>query len=176
MSEIQPAMIDIPIYKQTGSYAREHNELPQFRESNLANIACRYAIDKSISDHFDGMHLNPKAAASVIKEFGIDRTLFVLANTVQQLSWDGRFSRENKQWAASVDVPDDVSGGFDRRTQYIANSHPAVLDGFISPVRQKACQLQERPEKKSIRKQLKKFSEKAPKPHRHSRQKAEEVR
>ena len=58
MSEIQPAMIDIPIYKQTGSYAREHNELPQFRVSNLANIACRYAIDKSISDHFDGMHLN----------------------------------------------------------------------------------------------------------------------
>ena len=176
MSEIQPAMIDIPIYKQTGSYAREHNELPQFRESNLANIACRYAIDKSISDHFDGMYLNPKAAAGVIKEFGIERTLFVLANTVQQLSWDGRFSRENKQWAASVDVPDDVTGGFDRRTQYIANSHPAVLDGFISQVRQEAWQMQERREKKSIRKQLKKFSEKASKPHRHSRQKAEEVR
>ena len=176
MSEIQPAMIDIPIYKQTGSYAREHNELPQFRKSNLANIACRYAIDKSISDHFDGMYLNPEAVASVIKEFGIDRTLFVLANTVQQLSWDGRFSRENKQWAASVDVPDDVSGGFDRRTQYIANSHPAVLDGFISQARQEAARLHEQPEKKSIRKQLKKFSEKAPKPHRHSRQMAEEVR
>lgn len=176
MSEIHPAMIDIPIYKQTGSYAREHNELPQFRESNLANIACRYAIDKAISDHFDGMHLNPQAAASVIKEFGIDRTLFVLANTVQQLSWDGRFSRENKQWAAAVNVPDDVTDGFDRRTQYIVQSHPAVLDGFISQVREEACRLQEQPERKSVREQLKKLSEKPRKPHRQSRQKAKEVR
>ena len=176
MSEIQPAMIDIPIYKQTGTYAREHNELPQFHESNLANIACRYAIDKAVADHFDGMRLNPKAAEDVIHEFGIERTLFVLANTVQQKSWDGRFSRETKHWAASVDIPDDVTGGFDRRTQYIANSHPAVLDGFISLAREAAFREHEQPEKESIRRQLKRFSEKAPKPHRQSRKKDAEVR
>ena len=169
-------MKSIPIYPHTGAYAHANGEIEKFRESNLANIACKAAIEAAIAKHFDGMHLNPKAAASVIKEFGIDRTLFVLANTVQQLSWDGRFSRENKQWAASVDVPDDVTGGYDRRTQYIANSHPAVLDGFISQARQEAARLHEQPEKQSIRKQLKKFSEKAPKPHRHSRQMAEEVR
>lgn len=176
MPEKQHTMLDIPIYKQTGSYAKEHNELPQFRNSNLANIACRYAIDKAIDDHFDGMHLDAQAAASVIREFGIERTLFVLANTVQRLSWDGRFSRENKQWAASIHVPEDVTAGFDRRSQYMANSHPAVLDGFISQVRCEANRLYEQSEKKSIRAQLKSFSEKAPNTHRQSRQKDEGVR
>lgn len=176
MPEKQHAMLDIPIYKQTGSYAKEHNELPQFRNSDLANIACRYAIDKAIDDNFDGMHLNAQAAASVIREFGIERTLFVLANTVQQLSWDGRFSWENKQWAASVLVPENVTAGFDRRSQYTANSHPAVLDGFISQVRREASRLHEQSEKKSIRAQLKSFSEKTPSTHRQSRQRDEEVR
>lgn len=176
MSEIQPAMIDIPIYAHTATYAREHNELPQFRKSNLAHIACCNAIDKAVADHFDGIRLNRKAVGDVIREFGIERTLFVLANTVQQKSWDGRFSRENKQWAASVDIPQDDSDGLDHRARYTANSHPAVLDGFISLARQEAFRQREQPEKESIRNQLKKFSEKAPKPHRQSRQKDAEVR
>ena len=144
MSDIHNNMNDIPIYPHTASYAREHNELPQFRESNRVHIACRNAIDKAVSEHFDGMHLNPRAAESVIREFGIERTLLVLANTVQQKSWDGRFSRENKHWAATFHVPEDVSAGFDRRAEYTARSHPAILDGFIAQAR-KLAQEQQRP-------------------------------
>ena len=94
-------MKQIPVHRQTGMYAREHGELEQFRQSNVANIACRAAIEKAITENFDGMRLRADAAEPVLSEFGSERVMFVLANTVQHKEWDGRFSRENKAWAAA---------------------------------------------------------------------------
>ena len=128
-------MKQIPVYRQTGMYAREHGELEQFRQSNVANIACRAAIEKAITENFDGMRLRADAAAKVLGEFGVERVQFVLANTVQHKDWDGRFSRENKAWAAAFAIEPDVVMGMDRRVQSVVNSHPAVLDGFITMTR-----------------------------------------
>ena len=143
-------MKQIPVYRQTGMYAREHGELEQFRQSNVANIACRAAIEKAIAENFDGMRLRADAAEPVLSEFGSERVLFVLANTVQHKDWDGRFSRENKAWAAAFSIEPDVIMGMDRRVQFIVNSHPAVLDGFIRSARE-AAQNQQR---RSVRDQL----------------------
>lgn len=145
-------MKQIPVYRQTGLYAREHGELEQFRQSNVANIACRAAIEKAIAENFDGMRLKRDAAEQVLGEFGAERVLFVLANTVQQKSWDGRFSRDNKAWAAAFSIEPDVIMGMDRRLQFVVNSHPAVLDGYISMVKKEALE-QERP---SVRSNLQK--------------------
>ena len=140
----------IPVYRQTGMYAREHGELDQFRQSNVANIACRAAIEKAITENFDGMRLRADAAEPVLSEFGSERVLFVLANTVQHKDWDGRFSRENKAWAAAFPIEPDVVMGMDRRLQFVVNSHPAVLDGFIRMAREVAQNQQRR----SVRDQL----------------------
>ena len=137
-------MKQIPVYRQTGMYAREHGELEQFRQSNVANIACRAAIEKAIAENFDGMRLRADAAELVLSEFGTERVLFVLANTVQHKDWDGRFSRENKAWAAAFVIEPDVVMGMDRRLQFVVNSHPAVLDGFITMTRKAALE-SERP-------------------------------
>ena len=143
-------MKQIPVYRQTGMYARENGELEQFRQSNVANIACRAAIEKAIAENFDGMRLRADAAEQVLSEFGAERVLFVLANTVQHKDWDGRFSRENKAWAAAFSIEPDMVMGMDRRVQFIVNSHPAVLDGFICMARE-AAQNQQR---RSVRDQL----------------------
>ena len=143
-------MKQIPVYRQTGMYAREHGELDQFRQSNVANIACRAAIEKAITENFDGMRLRADAAEPVLKAFGSERVMFVLANTVQHKDWDGRFSRENKAWAAAFLIEPDVVMGMDRRVQFIVNSHSAVLDGFIRMARE-AAQNQQR---RSVRDQL----------------------
>lgn len=37
-------MKSIPIYPHTGAYAHANGEIDKFRESNLANIACKAAI------------------------------------------------------------------------------------------------------------------------------------
>lgn len=169
-------MKSIPVYPHTDAYASEHGELSQFRESNLANIACRSAIDLEIRRNFDGMYLDAKAVKTVFDTFGVERTMFVLANTVQQKSWDGRFSAANKQWAATIPVPEDVTGGFDRRVQYTATAHPAVLDGFISMARKEAERIRSQPKKTSLHDRLKKVEKSTPKPARQTRQKAAEVR
>lgn len=145
-------MKKIPIYRKTGVYAREHGEREQYKASNVANVACRAAIEEAIRKSFDGMNLKADAAEAVIREFGTERVQFVLANTVQQKDWDGRFSRSNKAWAATFNIPADVIMDMDRRVQFTVTSHPAVLDGFISMVRE-AAREQERP---SVRSKLQK--------------------
>ena len=99
-------------------------------------IACKEAIEKSITKHFDGMCFDSAAVKEVLEEFGRSRTLFVLAVTVQDKSWDGRFSQSNKEWTKSFHIQGDRdSFGVDRRTDYIVNSHPAIVDGFIDETR-----------------------------------------
>jgi len=126
-----------PIYRQSASYAREHDELEKYRQSHRANIDCKRDIEKTISAHFDGMRLDRKAAPEVIERFGIERVALVLAATVQSKPWDGRFSTANKDWAFTFVFPEAVNAlGFDRRNDYVLETHPAVLDGFINLVRQ----------------------------------------
>lgn len=124
-------MKDIPIYTDSIETAHNSNELNEYRESLTVNLYCKDAIQNSISENFDGMHLKSGAEKQVIDEFGFDRVLFMLANTLQQKDFDGRFSRDNKEWAKTIFIPDDRN-----RAGFVIESHPAVLDGFIDLVRQ----------------------------------------
>ena len=143
----------IPIYQQSGEYAREHGELDAFRASRKAHEACRDAIDAAIRDGYDGMYLTADAKG-VLAEFGPERVSYVLAATLQGKTWDQRFSRRNQEWAAAVPMFEPE----DRRFAYIINSHPALLDGFVNMVRKELDALREQPEqtaeKPSIRGQL----------------------
>lgn len=127
---------EIPVYRFSGTFASEHMEAHWYRMSMRANIACKEAIEAAIAENFDGLHLNHDAVNPVLKAFGQERVEYVLANTVQRLESDGRFSIANKKWAQTfpIDVDLDNFGG-DRRNEFIVNSHPAVLDGFIELAR-----------------------------------------
>ena len=125
-----------PVYYHTAAYARENGELELFRQSHRENVACRNDIQETISRHFDGMHLNAKAAGEILDRYGAQRVSLVLAVTVEKKWWDGRFSAGNRTWAQGIPTPEgQVENGFDRRDQYVISSHPAVLDGFIRQTR-----------------------------------------
>lgn len=113
-----------PVYKFGVDYAREHGELVDWRESRDENEICRLAIESEIRKGFDGWTLDKKASEDVVKAFGIDRVLYVLANTVQRKMYDGRFDRVVKQWAESVEIGSEG----DCNT---IETHPVVLNGFI---------------------------------------------
>ena len=57
---------------------------------------------------------------------------WVLANTIREKSWDGRFSWENKDWSRRIPIPDDPG----HNLEFVVGSHPAVLNGFVDQVRQ----------------------------------------
>lgn len=128
-------MNQIPLYPHTAAYAREHGELEQYRASLQANIACKNAIEAAIRQHFDGMHLDKAAVTEVIAAYGKERACYVVANTLLQKSWDGRFSPSNKASAAQFEIAATIHPAYDSRDAFVVNSHPAVLDGFIGLLR-----------------------------------------
>ena len=116
------------LYPYSAKEARERNELSLWRESHRANIACRDAIEDAIRRSFDGMNLQTDCLKAVLDEYGYKRTAWMLANTLHELKWDGRFSYANKHWAEKIYIPTDLNHNSD----FVVRSHPAVLDGFVS--------------------------------------------
>lgn len=120
------------LYPYSAQEAKKRNQLPMWRESYHANVACRNAIEETIRQNFDGMHLKKDCLEPVLEEYGYKRTEWVLATTLQELSWDGRFSRANKQWAARRYIPQDER----HNAEITVRSHPAILDGFVDLYRE----------------------------------------
>lgn len=152
------ALRETPLYTQSGTYAYEHGELEQYRASNEANMACKKAIEGAIRDHYSGYCLDGTAAvAEVVNAFGIERTMYILANTVQQKDHDGRISPGNKDWAKSIPIQKNPDAwGEDRNVYLIVNSHPGLTDLFVSAFREECCQKQEKSVKPSVLDKLQK--------------------
>ncbi len=124
-----------PLYPHTAAYALEHGELEQYRASLQANIACKNAIEAAIRQYFDRRHLNEVAVTEVMSAYGKERICYVIANTLQQKSWDARFSSANKAWAEQFEIVAAVRPDYDSRGAFVVDSHPAVLDGFTGLLR-----------------------------------------
>jgi len=125
---LRKEMNDIPIYWESPVYAMEHGELNLYRSSHRENDRCREAIEKAIRGNFDGIHLKEEAVKSVLAEFGAVRVEIVLASTLQENTWDARFSKNNKTWAGSCNIPRASDGQI---MSYEVSSHPVILNGFI---------------------------------------------
>ena len=155
LEEQHRTLRETPVYSQSGAYAHEHGELNQYRASNRANIACKEAIESAIREHYHDNQLDSQAAAQVVDAFGLDRTMYVLANTVQRKDWDARFSLGNKEWAKTIPIQENADAwGADRNCQFVVNSHSGLTDLFLSTVRQEYCQKQEKAHKPSVRAKL----------------------
>ena len=126
-----------PVYRESLTYAMEHASADEYLDSRKLTIDCKKAVEAAIKEKFDGMHLADDAVDSVLAEYGSERLSFVLACTVQHKMDDGRFSRDTKAWAEGISVPENTDRGRDMTMDYVVESHPAVLDGFIGMAREK---------------------------------------
>ena len=124
-----------PVYKGTLEQAMGERDVDAYLDSRKLNLDCKKAIEEAIRENFDGLHLKQDAAKEVVERFGEERMNFVMANTIRELSHDGRFSRQNKDWAEHIEVPENISRGINLNLDYVIESHPAVLDGFIDMAR-----------------------------------------
>ena len=96
------------------------------------------AIEKAVNGHYGDNRLDTRAAVrEVVKQFGYERTLYVLAVTVKHKEHDGRISRANKDWARTVPVfenPD--TWGHDRNVYFVVDQcHPGLTDLFVTAAR-----------------------------------------
>lgn len=130
-------MNTIPVYKYPAAYAREHGEIEQYRASHKANVACKDAIETAIRDNYRDNRLGKEGVKQVVDQFGYERMFYVLANTVQRKDFDGRISRDNKDWANTIPVFEDKDYfGDDRRSSFEVDScNPGLTDIFINQAR-----------------------------------------
>lgn len=136
--ETADLMPKIPFYDKSVDYAKENGELDKWRESMWQNRRCAKEIENLIAEFHDGSHLaSDSIIDGALKQFSEERVTLVLASTVQNKSWDGRFSLSNKDWAAGIDIPDNGKG---REIQ--SDAHPALLNGVISEYRKHLIELE----------------------------------
>ena len=135
-----------PLYRKALELARALGELPQWRESRKENIACARAIDKAIADGYDGMHLREGIPAEIAGQFGMDRVAWVLASTLHEKQYDGRFSRENKAWGEAQRITYDQ-----RAYEYCCNAHPVLVNDVIDDFRKLQQEAVQTPETLRIR-------------------------
>ena len=130
--EIVQNNISQSVYRESIPYARENGELDRYHEDRNLNIECCDAIDKVINEsRYDSDYNKMKEAVKTVVEiFGTERVELIMAKIVQGSHWDGRYSRQNKDWASGYEIPQSM------RDIY-SNTHPYLLDGFIEKVREK---------------------------------------
>lgn len=117
----------VPLYKYSLREARRLNEIGQWKESHAENLRCRDVIDGMVSERYRNNILPHSIITDACKEFGISRVGWVLANTVAENNYDGRYGKANKQWAnTAFYFPDE-----ERNYEYELRSHPALVDGLV---------------------------------------------
>lgn len=125
-----------PLYKYSVETAKHDGELDSWRESRSENIRCRDFLDEQVREKFDGFRLPDECAENAVKEFGYDRTMWVIANTILERKGDGRFKEQNRKWAQSLNVAQDR-----HNYEFALESHSCTVDGLASDVRKMYAKL-----------------------------------
>ena len=130
-SAVMSGQTKMPVYLKTSQYALEHNEFEQYQASRRLTEECRNAIDKAISENYDGMHLQGGFEMKLIDEYGEERVKYIFATTLRENLGDGRYNPENKGWAENIPISESP----EERRNCCLNSHPAVIDGVVRLIR-----------------------------------------
>ena len=94
-----------PTYRWSRTEAEASGETELWLESYRINCDCARFIEKQISESYADNRLNEQGVKVAIEKYGFDRVNRVLANTVTANKTDGRYSADNKKWAASFNIP-----------------------------------------------------------------------
>lgn len=123
-----------PVYPYSFEEAERNGEMDLYKQSHNENIDCAQAIRKALADNFDGYHLKPGIEQKIIADFGFDRTMYVLANTIQHFNYDGRISIYNKDWADTIYIPDNHLSGINRNVDFLIDN-PGLVNIFTADIR-----------------------------------------
>lgn len=117
-----------PLFTESLRVAKFLDAVTDYSESKRENIVCKNAIEVALRERFNGFTLDDDCARDLCEQFGVERVGWVLANTIQHKTWDGRFREHNKQWAEKYTIPTDPE---DYTTDYCVNSHSEIVNGLI---------------------------------------------
>lgn len=124
-------LCETPLYRYDWQYANENGEQTTYRLSKKANIACKDHITWAIGHLYRNNCLDSDSVLAHMTDVaGLSRVCYVTANTIQYKDWDGRISRQNKDWAKGITVCPE-----DRHRFVIDQAHTGLVDLFARKLR-----------------------------------------
>ncbi len=113
---------DVPIVTISFVEARQNNRLNELWNSIYASQACRDYIDQHLYETCENR--NMKGFVDELEQrFGIERTMYTVAATIQLKAQDGRFTSEIKKQAARFTFDSD-----NIRLKMLTEQHPIRLN------------------------------------------------
>ena len=122
-------MRSFPIYMENVRYASQHKELAEYIQSKQANELCKESIEQLIRDHYRNNTLDVTPVEELLDAWGKDRVACLLAYTIKKNSWDKRYCRANREWAAQIRTPKSLA------SLTTLSSHPGLVDLLTTQVR-----------------------------------------
>ena len=116
------------LYPYSREEAKREGELERWRESHRANISCARNLSGLIDTHARQGQLEPDTAQFALKQWGVLRVQFVLANTLTATGGLG-FEPDSLRWARSVFVPPGKTNG-----EFRVQADRALLAQFVQQV------------------------------------------
>ena len=121
-----------PLYNKPFAYAKENGEIDKWRNSLRETEKCAKYIEKLIGQYHVDYNLNTDTIIEgAVGRYGTEHVTLALASTIRQKEWDGRFSQKNKDWADSIDFPEEA-----RYKEINVNSHSTLLDAVVKDYRE----------------------------------------
>ena len=112
----------VPLKDTDGAQKRE-----LWFKSYEINMECKRAIEERAATAFNTRELD-LLIEDLVKNFGVERALYVLAKSVQHNDWDERFDKIVRERAAAFDFRCDDGKLTEKTRDYITEIDPCVLD------------------------------------------------
>lgn len=71
-----------------------------------------------------------------VKEFGYDRTMWVIGITILERKGDGRFKKENSEWAKRLNIPQDQ-----HNYEFALKAYSCIVNGLATEIRKMYAEL-----------------------------------
>ncbi|MCC8106057.1 MAG: DUF3849 domain-containing protein [Clostridiales bacterium] len=128
-----------PVYLKPMAYAEKTGEMKFWRESRALDGECARQIDQIIGNEdkrgVKSMETQRNELDALLDQYGNDRILFVLAETVDTLRNDSRISESNKHWIEMQNFP-HFSSALDTADFILQKrANPVLLNGFLNILR-----------------------------------------
>ena len=120
--KLPESLKDVPIITISFLEAKQNGTAEALRDSIMVSKACRDFVDEHLRDAYENRDL--KGLVQELEEqFGIERTMYTLAATIQLKKHDGRFRPDVKKQAAQFTFDSDKS-----RLRFLTERHPVMLN------------------------------------------------
>lgn len=116
------SFVDVPVCTQSFLEAKQNDNFDEWKTSIAASKVCVKYIDDNMYSEYENRNVKG-FVAQLEEQFGIDRTMYTVAATIQLKKHDGRFTNEVKDRAGLYNFESD-----NMRLKFLTESHPVMLN------------------------------------------------